>query len=198
MTHQTPFQLALALTLEFEGGFTNDPRDPGNWTGGAVGKGVCKGTKFGISAAAFPTLDVAALTSDDAASIYQALYWAKAQCDLMPVALAFLVFDAAVNSGVFNAVRFLQQALGFGTSGFINIGVLDGCFGPATLRAVQAAAGSGSGFVGLLNSYSDRRISFLRTLKTFAAFGAGWVKRVNELLADAKNFQQTGQLAIGS
>ena len=56
------FDQAFAAVIGHEGGYTSDARDPGNWTGGAVGQGACKGTQWGISAAAYPALDIAGLT----------------------------------------------------------------------------------------------------------------------------------------
>lgn len=49
---------AYAVVLGYEGGFTQDPRDPGNWTGGRIGHGQLRGTQHGISAAAYPNLDI--------------------------------------------------------------------------------------------------------------------------------------------
>ena len=57
------FARCLAFTLRSEGGFTDNRADPGNWTGGQVGAGELRGTNFGISAAAYPQLDIANLTA---------------------------------------------------------------------------------------------------------------------------------------
>lgn len=124
------FARCLAVTLAEEGGYSTDPDDPGNWTGAAVGKGVCKGTKYGISAAAFPNLDIAALTREQAAAIYQRDYWASIKGDQLPPALALCLFDAAVNSGVMTAVRWLQECVGV---------TPDGIMGPVTLAAIGDA-----------------------------------------------------------
>ena len=56
------FERCFAFTLGAEGGYSNNPADPGNWTGGAVGNGELRGTNFGISASAYPQLDIANLT----------------------------------------------------------------------------------------------------------------------------------------
>ena len=48
------FAAAIAMVLAHEGGFQGMPDDPGNWTGGRLGDGTLKGTKFGISAASYP------------------------------------------------------------------------------------------------------------------------------------------------
>ena len=94
------FSTAFAFTVGEEGSFTNNQADPGNWTGGACGVGQCNGTNFGISAAAYPNLDIATLTISQAQSIYRQNYWNPVQGDKLPLPLAMVGFDAAVNSGV--------------------------------------------------------------------------------------------------
>ena len=58
------FEDAFARLIGNEGEFDDSPKDRGNWTGGAIGVGELRGTKYGISAAAFPTLDIKAITLD--------------------------------------------------------------------------------------------------------------------------------------
>ena len=106
----TPEQ-AIAIVVGTEGGFDADPRDRGNWTGGQIGAGRLNGTKFGISAAAYPTLNIAALTLADATGIYRMRYWLPASCDHLPDGLDLVVFDTAVNSGVAQSVRWLQRSV---------------------------------------------------------------------------------------
>jgi len=65
------FDRMFDLVACHEGGFTDNAADPGNWTGGAIGAGLCRGTKFGISAAAYPELDIAGITLDAAKEIYR-------------------------------------------------------------------------------------------------------------------------------
>ena len=72
---------AFAVVIGHEGGFCVERTDPGNWTGGAVGRGVLRGTKFGISAAAYPTQDIANLTPEAAATIYRRDYWNRVLAD---------------------------------------------------------------------------------------------------------------------
>lgn len=85
-------------------------------------------TRYGISQRAYPTLDIAALTRQQAQDIYARDYWAPVQGDALPGALALVVFDAAVNQGVVRAVRLLQGCLGVAT---------DGIMGPDTLAAAR-------------------------------------------------------------
>lgn len=86
-------------------------------------------TKFGLSQAANPELDIHTLTEAQARATYARKYWAPAACDALPEPVATAHFDAAVNHGVHEAAIQLQQALGV---------VEDGQIGPKTLAAVNA------------------------------------------------------------
>ena len=81
------FVKAFGIVVGEEGGFTGNALDPGNWTGGQCGSGRCIGTKFGISGGSYPTLDIAALTLDDARAIYRRDYWDRIQGDVLPAPL---------------------------------------------------------------------------------------------------------------
>jgi lysozyme family protein len=163
----TAFDQAFAAVVGEEGGFTANAADPGNWTGGAVGKGVCRGTKFGISAAAYPTLDIAALTVDQARAVYKRDYWDKVAGDALPPALALLVFDAAVNNGVARGARWLQAAVGVEQ---------DGDIGPQTLAAIAKTNASSS--TALLAEVLAQRMNFMAGLPTWRTFGLGWSRRL--------------------
>ena len=162
----TVFDRAFAVVVGHEGGYSAERADPGNWTGGTVGAGRLAGTRFGISAATYPALDIANLTLADAQAIYRRDYWDRVQADALPPALALLVFDAAVNNGVGRAGRWLQSAAGV---------AVDGQIGPATLAAVAKAAGDGAALCG---EFMALRLSFMASLPTWRAFGLGWARRL--------------------
>ena len=105
------FAAAIAAVLAHEGGFQALPNDPGNWTGGRIGAGELKGTKYGISAASYPALDIAGLTAADATAIYRRDWWDRFGLGRLPPAIAAKLLDAAVNIGIDQAVRGLQRAL---------------------------------------------------------------------------------------
>ncbi|HEY3919466.1 MAG TPA: glycosyl hydrolase 108 family protein [Stellaceae bacterium] len=134
------FKAAVAIVLAHEGGYQALPDDAGNWTQGKIGAGALKGTKYGISAAQYPTLDIAALTADDAAAIYRRDWWDRFGLARLPPPLAAKLFDAAVNLGIEEAVRALQRALR--AAGPQNAAPLaeDGKLGAATLAAAVAIA----------------------------------------------------------
>lgn len=169
----TNFENAFRIVVGEEGGFTTNPSDPGNWTGGRCGSGQCSGTKYGISAASHPSVDIAGLSLDNARAIYRQEYWDPVQGDNMPAAMALLVFDAAVNSGVERAVRWLQTAIKVKT---------DGVFGPQTLAAVRASAGQGA---AVLAEFQTQRLVFLAGLPTWRTFGLGWARRLCRLPFEA-------------
>jgi lysozyme family protein len=157
------FDRALALVVGVEGGFSKDPTDPGNWTGGKPGAGVLKGTKRGISAAQYPNLDIENLTDEQIAGIYEADYWNECACDSLPLPLAVLVFDCAVNQGQPTAKVTLQHALGV---------AVDGKLGPVTLTAAQH-----SGMYHAARFMSLRAIRYT-TSPLFARDGEGWFNRL--------------------
>jgi lysozyme family protein len=169
----TVFENAFRVVIGEEGGFTANAADPGNWTGGRCGSGRCAGTKYGISAASYPTVDIAGLSLEDARAIYRRDYWDRVHGDNLPPALALLAFDAAVNSGPDRAVRWLQSALKVG---------VDGVIGPLTLAAARNCNGQGAAVVA---EYQAQRLVFMARLPTWRSFGLGWARRVCRIQLEA-------------
>lgn len=165
------FDIAFKYVVGEEGALSLDPDDRGNWTGGARGVGVLRGTKFGISAMAYPTMDIADLTLSAAKDIYQTDYWVPARCPVYSDSVALMVFDAAVNQGIQRAKEMLQEALGVR---------VDGEIGPSTLGALALANPH-----ILIAEYRDVRIQHYRRDAEFDKFGAGWVKRANQTAQEA-------------
>ena len=154
------FDRAFELLIGSEGGYVNDPHDPGGET------------KYGISKRSYPTLDIASLTLADAKRIYHRDFWIFISGDALPWPLSYFVFDAAVNQGVAPAIRMLQQALGVEA---------DGIIGPQTLAAVGRFPQSEvcSLFLAL------RGVRYTGT-RNFNIYGLGWFKRLFLALWDAK------------
>ena len=157
------FDRAFDFVVGHEGGYSADRRDRGNWTTGQVGKGELKGTKFGISAMSYPDLDIKNLAVADAKEIYFNDYWAKAHCDDLPDGIDYLVFDASVNHGVGQAIKFLQIAAG---------ATADGVLGPQTKAAVEKRDP-----LRLIEEFAAQRQLFWNVLKTFKFYGHGWTRR---------------------
>lgn len=165
------FDQAFERLIGHEGGYQNDPRDRGNWTGGAQGKGSLNGTKYGITAMEYPGEDIANLTLARAKELYHRDYWGPAGCDGVPDGIKFDLFDMSVNSGKGNAIRVLQKASGAAP---------DGILGPRTLQAVQAMPA-----IRLVARFNGARLMFLTEVSTWATYGRGWARRVASNLLEA-------------
>ena len=168
------FEAALTHVLEMEGGYTNDPADPGG------------PTNFGITLADYARFSRTAITPANRAALIYSLqhiavadvraiylndYWTPAGCPQLPPALAFFHFDTAVNMGSGTAIRMFQTALDC---------QIDGEPGPQT----QAAAARTVPAIALA-AYSDLRRRRYRSLAGFPRFGRGWLTRVDTTLTRA-------------
>lgn len=154
------FNTAFDRLIGNEGGYSNNPADPGGETMWGVTIDVARANGY--------TGAMPAMPREVARSIYQALYWTGAKCDQMPPPVAFQVFDAAVNHGVGQAAKFLQRAVGVDD---------DGAIGSQTLAAVAKAAPA-----ALVMRFNAEREEFYTDLHTWVDFGKGWSRRVAENL----------------
>jgi lysozyme family protein len=158
------FQKAFELLIGNEGVYSDDPNDRGNWTGGRINTGELKGSKYGISAAAYPALDIKNLTLEDARRIYYRDYWGPAGCDAVPDQIKFDLFDFAVNSGPRRAIKLLQLAIG---------AVDDGVLGPKTMMAIN------NYHPALLRlRLQGQRMMLMVQDPTWATQGRGWMIRL--------------------
>lgn len=158
------FQLYIDRILSHEGGFTLLRSDPGNWTGGRVGEGILKGTKFGVAANTYPSLDIKNLTRPQAVEIYRRDFWQAIKADRLPAAFSYQLLDAAVNHGIGNASRMLQSAARVAP---------DGAVGPITLKAIAAMD-----VADLVLRFIGARLRFYAALSKFDTFGRGWINRM--------------------
>ena len=146
------FEKSLERVLINEGGYVNDPQDPGGET------------RWGISKRSYPSVNIATLTKEQAGEIYRRDFWDKCHADDLPPALAFQVFDMAVNSGIGTAIRKLQLAAGVAD---------DGHWGPVTAAAIGQMTDH-----ALTIGFLAERLDFMRKLTTWPRFGAGWAGRI--------------------
>lgn len=162
------FDKAFERLIGHEGGYSIDRNDPGNWTGGKVGSGTLKGTKYGIAANTYPNLDIKNLTLTQAKEIYRNDWWNKLGANLLHPAIVYQLWDFAVNAGKSRAIKELQQA----------VGVLDdGIIGPKTIASVKAKDVN-----DVLLLLASERLRFYTSLSTWATYGKGWTNRVAENL----------------
>lgn len=160
------FENALDLLIAHEGGYVNDPNDPG-------GK-----TKFGISDRRDGNIDGMAdldgdgigdveiidLELEQVAKIYRREYWERCKCDDLSPALATALFDTAVNCGNGLAARLLQRVLRVED---------DGIIGPITIKHANKAEQA-----ELVSLFLAERQIHNAALKTWKHYGRGWTKRV--------------------
>lgn len=167
------FEACATVTLAYEGGFTIDKRDPGNWTGGKVGKGVLKGTNFGIAANTYPDLDIRNLTKAQAIQLYRGRYWDGVSGDALPFGVDLVVYDYGVNSGPSRGVKALQKAVG---------APVDGKPGATTISKTAQAASDGK---RVIQTICASRLAFMQGLSTWNTFKRGWSSRVANVEAKA-------------
>lgn len=150
------FDTAFERLLGSEGGYVDDPKDPGGET------------KWGISKRSYPALDIKNLTQAQAKEIYLRDFWLPLGAAAHP-AVKFQVFDFAVNSGISTALRKLQLAVGVAD---------DGHWG-----AVSAAALAKQELNDTLMRFAAHRLKFMNRLSNWDHNSRGWSERVaNDLL----------------
>jgi lysozyme family protein len=157
------FDFSLKKVLGYEGGFVNNPKDPG----GMTNLGVTKAVWENYVNRQVDEAEMRALTPALVTPLYHTRYWDAVRGDDLPAGVDHVVFDCAVNSGPTRAARFLQQVVGT---------YQDGKIGPATLTAVLTRSK-----LDLIDEYCDTRVQFLQSLPTYDIFGKGWVNRVNDV-----------------
>jgi len=157
------------LVIKNEGGYVNNPADPG----GATNLGCTKSAWEDYVGHEVSIDDIKALTPNDVMPLYKEKYWDTVKGDDLPMGVDYAVFDFAINSGPSRAAKTLQSVLGVD---------VDGQIGPATLDAIETANPR-----EVVTSVCEARLSFLQSLPTYANFGRGWSRRVSEVENTAFN-----------
>nr|MCU0953225.1 TIGR02594 family protein [Hyphomicrobium sp.] len=168
------FETALGHVLEMEGGFNDDPFDPGGPTNyGITLRTYANYTGRTIDAGSRALLlaELIAIRPETVRDIYLKRYWTPARCEELPAGLALMHFDAAVNHGVGAAIRCLQMAVH---------AAADGEIGPFTRRAIDEASPCDA-----VARYAALREKRYRALPHFWRFGRGWLRRVRKTKAAA-------------
>jgi lysozyme family protein len=165
------FTACLDVVLQEEGGFSDDPQDPG----GATNFGVTLRTWQAWVGRPVDLNDMHALTPAIVTPLYQRQYWNADNCQALPAGLDLCVMDFAVNSGPGRAARTLQSMVG---------AAADGAIGPATITAVKAYV-SAHGIGPTIETYMDARGAYDRSLPGYAHDGRGWDDRVRDVRAIA-------------
>ena len=150
------FDKAFELLIGNEGGYVNNQKDPGGETNWGITKTVAVANGYAG--------DMRTMPKETAKGIYKKMYWDRLQCDQLPFVVAFQLFDAGVNHGNSQAVKFLQRALSVAD---------DGVIGAKTIAATNSLDD-----LQIVMLFNAERIEFYASLKTFSTFGKGWVRRV--------------------
>jgi len=145
------FDQAFDRLMGHEGGYVNNPLDPGGET------------NWGISKRSYPSVNIRALTRAEAKEIYRRDFWQKIHGETLADGVAFQVLDFAINSGIDTAIRKLQRAVGAAD---------DGHWGPMSQRAADAMSES-----DLIMRFVAERLDFGTSLSTWPTFGKGWARR---------------------
>jgi len=154
------FDEIIEVVLEHEGGYVNDPKDPGGET------------NFGIAKRSNPDVDIKNLTKAEASLIYKTKYWDKNKVESLPEELWHIYFDCCVNMGKSRAVKILQQAAN-GKGANIDV---DGGLGPNTLKAISNVE------LERVRAYRVKYYADLVTRKPeLEKFYFGWYKRALEV-----------------
>lgn len=164
------FNQCLKQMLVHEGGFSNNPADPGGMT------------NLGVTARVWeewtghPATEeiMRKLKPEDVEPLYRKKYWDAAQGDLLPSGVDNIVFDTAVNMGVGRAIKLLQEAAGVPADGHI---------GQITMQEIWHINAK-----DLIGKFADLREAFYRSLATFPTFGKGWIARVEQVEDQSKEF----------
>lgn len=150
------FNNAIPLILKHEGGYVNDPNDPGGET------------KYGISKRSYPEEDIKNLTEERAKLLYMRDFWKPLKCDQLPLGIAVCVFDYGVNSGKARAVKSLQESVG---------AKVDGVIGEDTVSRANRLNPA-----EVIEKLTYHRILFYMSLKTWDRYGKGWLRRSIETM----------------
>jgi len=161
------FKQALEYLVKSEGGYVDNPKDPGGRTNLGVTQKVWESWVGRES----NEKEMRALTKADVEPLYKRKYWDACRCDDLPTGLDYLVFDFAVNAGVGRSAKTLQSCIGVS---------VDGQIGNQTIETTKKIAPS-----DLIEQFSEAKINFYKSLVTFPTFGKGWLNRVEEVKTTA-------------
>ncbi len=150
------FQKSLKRVLKHEGGYVNHPSDPGGETNFGITKSTARSYGYHGSMRTIPMTVVE--------KIYKSQYWDAMSCENFDFALAYQLFDAAVNHGLLNARKILQRTIKVKDDGII------GAVSLAAIRQLDTA--------DLVQMFNAERISFYTRISTFPTFGRGWMNRM--------------------
>lgn len=162
------FDKVLAHVLKSEGGYVNDPDDPG----GETMMGVTRAVYEQWIGRQVMDGEMKTLTFDDVKPIYKKNYWDRLRLDDVPSGLDMVLMDIGVNSGTGRAAKWVQRLAGVKA---------DGAIGPVSLRAIHNLKPADA-----VESLYHTRQAFYERLPHFRKFGKGWTARNKDVTEYAK------------
>lgn len=169
--HASNFTRCLHEVLHMEGGYSDDPRDPGGMTNLGITRAELADVRR-VPVASITEDMMKALTLDEASGIYQSRYWNALRCEDVPLGVDMMIFHFGVNAGNGASARVLQTLVGC---------LADGIVGRQTVIATCRTDAA-----KLIDDLAAAQLDHYRTLEKFPTFGAGWVSRVNRAQEVAK------------
>ena len=155
------FDKCVEIIFTLEGGYVNDPNDPG----GETNLGICKRD--------YPELDIKNLTKDQAKPIYREKYWEAIRGDEIPYPLNLYLFDSAVNQGCDDKAGFATQKM---LQEVLNI-QQDGIMGRQTMSAISKSNIKWTGI-----QFMSRRSMRYTGTRNFDKYGRQWFNRLFHLM----------------
>ena len=160
------YKILAPFILSHEGGFSNNPKDPG----GATMRGVTLATFRAVYGSKKTVADLKRITSAQWYTIFKKYYWDKCKADIIAnQSVANMLVDFAWHSGVATAVKAIQQIVGVdadGAAGRVTVGAINGYF-------------KGSAYV--FEQLKAKRMQYLRTRAAWPTFKNGWTTRVSSI-----------------
>ena len=169
------FDKSLARVLVYEGGYVNNPADPG----GETNKGITHSIYNAYRARkGLNQVSVRNITMAEVEDIYKSMFWDRIDGGQLPAGVDFCMFDAAVNSGVSGAASWAQAVLKL---------VVDGDFGTKTFNGVL-----GDDPEDFIRDFCSHRLGSLQRLRTWRTFGMGWHARIANVQKTALAMSEAG------
>ena len=170
------FTKAHAFVARMEGGFVDDPADPGGTTNHGVSLRFLKAQGLDVGDidgdGDIDADDIRALTPELAAGVLRRAFWDVFPLDAVPAPLALAVYDTAVNMGVGQAKRLTQKAL------FIEA---DGRWGPLTWAAIKSCSDPKAAALAMVERRRERYAALVRNNTALEKFSRGWENRMKAL-----------------
>ena len=175
---QSNFDASFDLLIASEGGYVNNPKDPG----GETNLGVTKAAWAAYLRRPVAAGEMKKLTKDMVKPFYKTEYWNKVQGDKLPIGIDYLAFDFAVNAGTGQSAKFLQRACGATEDGQIGTNTLGKL---ATMRPRE-----------LIDNFSEIKRRFYKDIVVRKPeqilFLVGWLRRVDEVQLKARGMLPFG------